>query len=116
MHKIRYCRSGESRDLIPLIVLQRLGAGGILAALAIALGSVELTRVLIRRRWTVRLPPGTPEAVGRSLMALVPCLVSVAAVFLVVHVFGTDVIRLLQQLAVPLLRAVGSLLRGGVRV
>jgi cellobiose PTS system EIIC component len=94
---------------LPSLVLQRLGAGGILAALAIALGSVELTRLLVRRRWTVRLPPGVPEAVGRSLLALVPCLASVSVVFVLVHVLGTDVVRLLQHLAVPLLRVVGSL-------
>jgi cellobiose PTS system EIIC component len=94
---------------LPSLVLQRLGAGGILAALAIGLGSVELTRFLVRRRFTVRLPPGTPEAVGRSLLALVPCLASVSAVFLLVHVVGADVIRLLQHAAVPLLHAVGSL-------
>jgi PTS system cellobiose-specific IIC component len=94
---------------VPAIALGRLGAGGILAALAIALGSVELTRVLVRRRWTVRLPAGTPDAVGRSLLALVPCLASVTLVFLLVHVLGTDLIQLLQRAAVPLLRAVGSL-------
>ena len=94
---------------LPTLVLHRLGAGGILAALAIGLGSVELTRFLVQRRFTVRLPPGTPEAVGRSLMALVPCLASVSVVFLLVHVVGADVIRLLQHAAVPLLHAVGSL-------
>ncbi len=94
---------------LPGLVLQRLGAGGILAALAIGLGSVELTRLLVRRRWTVRLPPGTPEAVGRSLSALVPCLACVSLVFCLVHLLGADVIRLLQLAAVPLLHAVGSL-------
>ena len=94
---------------LPTLVLQRLGAGGILAALALGLGSVEVTRVLVRRRWTVRLPPGTPEAVGRSLLALVPCLVCVSLVFVLVHVLGTDVIRMLSRAAVPLLHAVGSL-------
>ena len=94
---------------LPSLVLQRLGAGGILAALAIGLLSVELTRFLVDRHWTVRLPPGTPEAVGRSLLALVPCLACVSLVFLLVHVLGADVIRLLQQAAVPLLHAVGSL-------
>lgn len=94
---------------LPALLLHRLGAGGILAALAIALGSVELTRLLVRRRWTVRLPAGTPDAVGRSLLALVPCLASVSLVFLLVHLLGVDVVRLLQQAAVPLLRGVGSL-------
>jgi len=94
---------------LPMLLLQRLGAGGILAALALGLGSVEVTRLLVRHRWTVRLPPGTPDAVGRSLLALVPCLVCVSLVFLLVHVLGTDVIRLLQHAAVPLLHAVGSL-------
>jgi cellobiose PTS system EIIC component len=94
---------------LPSLVLQRLGAGGILAALAIALGSVELTRFLVRRRWTVRLPPGIPEAVGRSLLALVPCLASVSVVFVLVHLLGADLVRLLQHLAIPLVRVVGSL-------
>jgi cellobiose PTS system EIIC component len=95
---------------LPALVLSRLGAGGILAGLAIGLGTVELTRILVRRRWTVRLPAGTPDAVGRSLLALVPCVASVTVVFVLVHLLGTDVIQLLQRAAVPLLRAVGSLL------
>jgi len=87
---------------LPTLVLQRLGAGGILAALAIGLGSVELTRFLVQRRFTVRLPPGTPEAVGRSLLALVPCLASVTVVFLVVHVAGAMTYTIVVLLAAML--------------
>lgn len=94
---------------LPVLLLQRLGAGGILAGLVVALGSVELTRLLVGRRWTVRLPAGTPEAVGRSFLALVPCIVSVSVAFLVVHVFGVDVLRFLQAATGPLLRGIGSL-------
>ena len=89
--------------------LARLGAGGIFTGLLIALGHVELTRALVKRRWTLRLPPSAPDAVVRSFVALVPCFVTVVSVFLVVHVARVDVVQGLETLARPLLIAAGSL-------
>jgi PTS system cellobiose-specific IIC component len=89
--------------------VQRLGAGGIFAALAIALGTVELSRFFVSRRWTIRLPATAPEMVVRSFLALVPGFAAVLITFLIVQVLRIDLISILQSLAAPFLRATGSL-------
>lgn len=94
---------------VPSLPLARLGAGGIFAGLLVAMGHVELTRFLVRRRLTLTLPPSAPEAVVRSFFALIPCLVTVTATFVLVHVAGVDLIRLLEAAAQPLLVVTGSL-------
>ncbi len=96
-------------ELAASLPVQRLGAGGIFAALAIALGTVELSRFFVLRRWTIRLPTTAPEIVVRSFLALVPGFAAVLLVFLVVHALQIDLVHLLEALARPFLRATGSL-------
>ena len=90
------------------IPLARLGPGGLFSALLIAIASVELTRALNRTRAIIRLPDSAPQVVVRSFAALVPCLFSVLFAFLIVHVFGVDLVALLERLAKPLLSAADS--------
>ena len=87
----------------------RFGAGGLLAGVVLALLSVELTRIFVRQKWTLRLPPEVPEAVSRSFLQLIPALMVLSAVTGVVHGLGFDIIRAVELLAAPLLHAVGSL-------
>jgi cellobiose PTS system EIIC component len=89
--------------------LARLGASGIFAGLVIAIGSVELTRLFVKRRWTFRLPASVPEVVARSFLALAPGFATIVLVFLLTHALHVDLIRGLELLAQPLLRATGSL-------
>ena len=96
----------------PALVLTRLGAGGIFAGLLLAIASVELTRVLVERRLTLRLPGGPPEVVVRSFVALLPAALVLGGVFLVVHVLRLDLITLLERAVAPLVHAADSL--GGV--
>ena len=92
-----------------VLVVQRLGAGGIFTGLIIAIGSVELTRLLVARRWTLRIPGGAPEVVVRSFVALLPALLSLTGVFLVVHVLRLDLVDALARAVAPLIRAADSL-------
>ena len=94
------------------LLLSRLGAGGIFAGLLLALSSVELTRMLVARRWTLRLPGGPPEVVVRSFVALVPAALVLGGVFVVVHVAGLDLITVLERAVAPLIHAADSF--GGV--
>ena len=94
------------------LVLARLGAGGIFAGLLLAIASVELTRFLVERRWTLRLPGGPPEVVVRSFVALLPAALTFGGIFIVVHVAGLDLITLLERAVSPLVHAADSL--GGV--
>ncbi len=94
------------------LLLSRLGAGGIFAGLLLAVSSVELTRALVARRWTLRLPGGPPEVVVRSFVALVPAALVLGGVFVAVHVAGLDLITLLERAVAPLIHAADSF--GGV--
>ncbi len=91
------------------IAAERLGAAGLFGALAIALASVELQRFFVRRRWTVRLPPSVPDAIGKSFVSIVPGFASIIAIWLLVHVVGADLVGLLAQLVRPLIGASDSL-------
>ena len=95
--------------LPPHLPVARLGAGAIFAGLLVAIGSVELTHLFVRRNWTVRLGHGTPEPVVRSFVALLPCLAVVSLVFVLVHVLGVDLVHLLELAARPLIAVTGSL-------
>ena len=91
------------------LVLSRLGAGGIFAALLLAIASVELTRALVARRWTFRIPGGAPDVVVRSFVALLPAALFLGLVFAGVHLAGLDLITLLERASTPLVRAADSL-------
>jgi len=86
-----------------------LGAGGLFAALAIALGTVELQRVFARRRWTISLPDSVPDAISASFAAIVPGFACVASTWLLVHVLGVELVGLLAEAARPLVGASDSL-------
>ena len=94
---------------VPSLPLQRLGSGGIFAALLIALGSVELTRFFVQRKWTIRLPSTAPEIVLRSFVALIPGLAIITVVFAITQLLRLDLVHALEMLSKPLLRATGSL-------
>lgn len=91
------------------VAAERLGPGGLFGALVLAILSVELTRVFVGRRWTIRLPAAVPEPVYRSFQALLPAAACVGLVWLFVHVFGIDVVGLAGAAARPLVRAGNTL-------
>jgi len=91
------------------LLLGRLGAGGIFAGLVLAIATVELTRALVARRWTVRIPGGAPEVVVRSFVALLPATLVLSAVFVLVHLLGFDLITVLERGIAPLVHAADSL-------
>ena len=91
------------------VAAERLGAGGLFGALSIAIGSVELQRWFTRRKWTIRLPGGAPDAIVNSFASIVPGFASVTAVWLLVHVIGVDLVGLLAGLIAPLVGASDSL-------
>ena len=91
------------------IALDRLGAGGMFGALALAIFYVELTKQFEKRRWTIRLPGGAPDVVVRSFAALIPTFVAITAVWALVHVVHVDVVGLAGALAQHLVHAGNAL-------
>ncbi|HXN41687.1 MAG TPA: PTS transporter subunit EIIC [Myxococcaceae bacterium] len=94
--------------LASMLPLQRLGAQGIFAGLLIALGTVELGRLFVRRGWIIRMPKTAPEMVIRSFLALIPGFAAILVIFVVTHVLRLDLVYLAAALALPLLRVTGS--------
>jgi len=91
------------------LLLGRLGAGGIFAGLVLAIATVEVTRALVARQWTVRIPGGAPEVVVRSFVALLPATLVLSGVFVLVHLLGFDLITVLERGIAPLVHAADSL-------
>ena len=51
---------------------ERLGTIGIFTAIVLAIGSVQLYRVCIKKNWRIRMPEEVPEGVARAFTALIP--------------------------------------------
>lgn len=92
--------------------LAALGPGGLFGAIAVALASVEIQRLVAARGWVLRLPPSVPEAIGKSFEAIVPGLASLSVLWCVVHVLGLDLLGATGRLIAPVVSATDSL--GGV--
>jgi PTS system cellobiose-specific IIC component len=91
------------------VALERLGASGMFGALALAIFYVELTRFFEKRRWTIRLPGGAPEAVVRSFAALIPTFVAIVGIWAIVHGVHLDLVGLAAAAAAPLVHAGNAL-------
>lgn len=93
----------------PALPVIRLGAGGIFAGLLLAVFSVEMTKVFVRKKWTIRMPGTAPDTVIRAFVTLIPAAVVLTITFLVTQLFRVDLIQLIQDAAKPLLSATDSL-------
>jgi len=89
--------------------LAGLGPGGLFGAIAIALASVEIQRLVARRGWILRLPPSVPEAIAKSFEAIVPALASIGLAWTVVHLLGADPIGAVSGMLAPVVAATDSL-------
>ena len=101
--------AGQSPEWV--LPLEKVGSAGLFLAILVALYTVEVQRILLRRNWVVRLPPSVPEAVSRSFLSLLPALFAVSSLWLLVHGFGFDLFGAIALLTGPL-KAVGNSLPG----
>lgn len=88
---------------------EMIGPAGIFPALVLAIFAVEVQRFMVKRKLVIRLPGNAPEPIIQSFIALLPALVSVTAVWMVVHVLGFSIHDLVTTLARPLVSAGDSL-------
>lgn len=71
-----------------------LGAQGLFLGILTAFVSVELYRFFVNKKWTIKMPPGVPDAVANSFSALIPISLTLT-IFLAVRIifsytpFGT---------------------------
>ncbi len=78
--------------------LTRIGAVGIFTGLIVAWISVQLYRLCVKRKWTIKMPASVPSGVANSFTAMIPgfliaIVISLANAILIVS--GTDVFKLL---------------------
>lgn len=91
------------------VPVERLGAGGLFGALAIALGSVHVQRLVTGSGLTIKLPGGAPDVIVKSFASIVPGFVSVALTWLLVHVLLIDLVHGPSELVRPLIDATNHL-------
>ncbi|MEW9677673.1 PTS cellobiose transporter subunit IIC [Lentibacillus sp. L22] len=77
--------------------VSRLDATGVFTAIIMAIISVQLYRLCVKRNWVIKMPDQVPEGVSRSFTALIPAFVVSFVVILingVLVVLGTDIFKL----------------------
>lgn len=62
-----------------------LGAEGMFLGIFTAFISAELYRFFVNKNWTIKMPPGVPDAVSKSFSALIPITLTLSS-FLVVRI------------------------------
>ncbi len=68
-----------------VIPTSSLGAEGLFLGIFTAFISAELYRYFVQKNWTIKMPPGVPDAVSRSFSALIPIAMTLA-IFLVIRI------------------------------
>lgn len=89
--------------------MERLGSGGILVAILVAILAVETQGWCERRGAVVRMPAGVPRIVAESFASLVPLAVLLAGFWLVRFVLGFDLADVLRRLFEPLVVTLDTL-------
>lgn len=91
-----------------------LGSTGIFAAIIVAVITVEIYRILINKRITIKMPEGVPPMVAGAFTALIPALVSIALWWLIRQVMNIDIPVLIMEIFKPLVAAGSSVYAQGI--
>ncbi|MGT2847029.1 PTS cellobiose transporter subunit IIC [Streptococcus massiliensis] len=76
----------------------RFGTTGIFTAIIMAIVTVLLYRMCVKRNWIIKMPDSVPEGVSRGFSALIPGFVVAFTVILIngiLVVFGTDIFKVI---------------------
>lgn len=84
-----------------------MGAVGVFAAIIIAIVTVELYRLVIKAKLTIKLPEGVPPMVAQSFTALIPSFIVVLFWWILGFVFNLNIAELITNLFKPFV-AVGD--------
>jgi cellobiose PTS system EIIC component len=97
-------------------IVSYLDAKGMFTGILLAMLTVEVTRFLIKKNITIKMPDGVPPAVTRSFEALIPTAINVLLVYeiglTVKNLSGLNVPAAIMKLLAPAFTAVDSV--GGV--
>ena len=95
------------------IPMTYLDAKGLFTAMIIGLVTVEITRALLERGISIKMPEGVPPAVSASFTALIPMVVNIALFYainlILLSAFGSNLPETIMKALTPALSAVDSL-------
>lgn len=96
----------------------QMGAGGMFVAMIVAMISVEIYKLIIKKDIIIKMPEGVPPAVSRSFVAIIPTLVCIVLFWLVrlgiEHTSFGSVHNIIFQLLSKPLGAIGGSLGGAI--
>lgn len=95
------------------IPADNLGSTGIFAAIIVAIITVEIYRILINKRITIKMPEGVPPMVAGAFTALIPGFVAITLWWLVRQVMNIDIPVLIMNVFKPLVAAGSSVYAQG---
>ena len=81
---------------------QYLGALGVFTAIVVGIISVEIYRLIIQKKIVIKLPENVPPMVSQAFIALIPSFVVVLFWWLVGHVLGVEIPKVIQKVFEPL--------------
>lgn len=98
----------EHEDIGLYMTANNLGSTGIFVAIISAIITVEIYRVLINKRITIKMPEGVPPMVAGAFTALIPGFVAIAFWWIIRQVFNIDIPNLIMGVFEPLVAAGAS--------
>ena len=104
---------GVNDQGIASIPAANLGSTGIFAAIIVAIITVEIYRILINKRITIKMPEGVPPMVAGAFTALIPVFVSITLWWIIRQVLNIDIPVLIMGAFKPLVAAGSSVYAQG---
>ncbi|MHB1651540.1 MAG: PTS sugar transporter subunit IIC [Desulfitobacteriaceae bacterium] len=105
---------GVSDKGATFIPADNLGSTGIFAAIIVAIITVEIYRILINKRITIKMPEGVPPMVAGAFTALIPAFVSITLWWIIRQVMNIDIPVLIMDAFKPLVSAGSSVYAQGI--
>lgn len=90
------------------IPADNLGSTGIFAAIIVAIITVEIYRILINKKITIKMPEGVPPMVAGAFTALIPVFVSITFWWIIRQLLNIDIPVLIMAAFKPLVAAGAS--------
>lgn len=91
-----------------------LGSTGIFAAIIVGIITVEIYRILINKRITIKMPEGVPPMVAGAFTALIPAFVSITLWWIIRQVMNIDIPVLIMDVFKPLVATGSSVYAQGI--
>lgn len=96
--------SEVAKQVTGVIPTSSLGAEGMFLGIFTAFVAAELYRFFVEKNWTIKMPPGVPDAVSRSFSALIPVTLTLTVFLIIRIIFSYTPFETLQNLIYTLIQ------------